>query len=420
MADVLDGVAVDDVDVTEETQVDVAAEAVDEGVDESEAEASADESGDKSATPVPTTGKAIRDAVRALSEEHPEQAKLLKELADEHFKMESTYKKMFPTPEAASEAKELIEAVGGVDGVRGLQERIEAYDAQDNMLNIGDPKVLDEIFTQFPQGAAALAPAYLEKLAATDGQAFTNAVAPYVINMLHTAGVFNHLAGLLEEKDPERLTQGIQKLAEYFNGQINGVKSLRAKAAANQGNAGNSAIEKERAALTAEKNQIFIDRVQSAAVAKITPTANATIAQQTKNFKLSETQVAHYKETLDKKIFDALNANKTYQNQLKIRISAKGVTPESLADYQAGEYNRVMKEIAFDVAKGIFGSPKGAAGQVKKPGAKPVIEAQVQGKPILVSAQPADNNIDWNRPDAENNFIHNVAYLKNGRFVTWR
>src|SRR5581483_10346107 len=147
------------------------------------------------------TGKSVRDAVRSLSEAHPEHAKLLKTLADTHFTVATAYKASFATPRDAQAAKSLIDGLGGVDGATELQQRIAGYDAQESGLESGDPAVLDSFFKDYPDGAAALAPHYLERLASTNPQAFQATVAPYALGLLQQAGVDQHLAALLNETD---------------------------------------------------------------------------------------------------------------------------------------------------------------------------------------------------------------------------
>jgi hypothetical protein len=389
-------------------------EVVEEGVEEAE-ELEGGENLTEKTDASTLSGKNIRDIVRKLSEEHPEQAKLLKQLADEHFKTESTYKKLFATPEEATTAKELIDAVGGVDGVRGLQERVGAYDANDELLNVGDPKILDDLFKQFPDGIAKLAPSYLDKLASSNPQIFNETMAPYVLGLLNQNGVINHVKSMLNETDASRLPSMVNQLATWLDNQIKGVNSL--KTTPQGGNGKPDPLQAERAAIQEERQQIFIGKVESAAMAKIMPVVNSIVSQQTKNFKLSDAQVEHYKTTLDSKVWNNLNANPNYNKQLKIRLANKNVTPESLAEYQAQEYNRVYKEIAFDTAKSIFGSPKNQP-TVKK---ETKVEAPaVAGKPVMLVRAPHDKLIDWSKPGAEIDFINNIATLKDGRRVQWR
>jgi hypothetical protein len=386
-------------------------EVVEEGVEELE-ELEGEEKTTTETSEV--NGKTIRDTVRKLSEEHPEQAKLLKQLADEHFKTESTYKKLFATPEEATTAKELIDAVGGVDGVRGLQERVGAYDANDELLNVGDPKILDDLFKQFPDGIAKLAPSYLDKLATSNPQVFNETMAPYVLGLLSQNGVINHVKSMLNETDASRLPSMVNQLATWLDNQIKGVNSLKTTPQGGNGKA--DPLEAERAAIREERHQIFLNKAQDAGMAKIAPVFNSIIAQQTKNFKLSESQVEHYKTTLDAKVWKNLNANPNYDKQLKIRLSNKNVTPESIAEYQAQEFNRVAKELAFDTAKNIFGSPKNVTSTKKAVATSPV----TAGKTIMLAKEPSDKLIDWSKPSAEIDFINNTATLKDGRKVQWR
>ena len=416
--------AVDDV-LVDDQPVDDAVEEVEEGVEEGveeaegvEEDAEEGEQGEQGGGKRPFSARSIREAVRALAETNPEQAKILKQLAEDHFRTENTYKKMFPTIEAVTEAKEIIDAVGGLDGVRGLQERVEAYSQQDSKLNSGDPAILDEIFSQFPDGAASLAPHYLEKLAAASPTAFTEAVAPYVLGLMSNAGVINHVSAMMQESDTKRLQAMVNSLGQWLDGEMKKVGQLANKPKSNVSSQQQSALERERAELQAEKNQIFISKIESAAVSKITPVINSIIQQQTKNFKLSPTQVSHYKEVLDRKVLESLNANTTYQKQLQVRITNK-TAPEALADYMAAEYNRVAKSLALETASSIFSSGKTAKPTLVK---KPVGNESeaAPSRAVLVSRQPSDTEIDWSKPNSEYLFIQNKAYLKSGRLVTWR
>jgi hypothetical protein len=103
-------------------------------------------------------------------------------------------------------------------------------------------------------------------------------------------------------------------------------------------------------------------------------------------------------------------------------LGTKNVTPESIADYQAAEYNKLFKELAASVASSIFGSPKGGASTaVKKEATKTGEVPASPGKPIMLTKAPQDSQLDWNKPNAEVLYIENKGYLKSsGKFVTWR
>src|ERR1700680_2367567 len=135
------------------------------------------------------SGKAIRDAIRRLSQQSPDDAKLLRQLADTHFRESTGWKTAFDTPQKAAEAKSIIESAGGLEGIAQAQTRLQAYDVQETGLESGDPAVLDSFFEDYPAGAAALAPHYLQKLEAVNPQALQAAVGPYAVGMLQQAGI---------------------------------------------------------------------------------------------------------------------------------------------------------------------------------------------------------------------------------------
>ena len=112
----------------------------------------------------------VRGAVKAAAEALPEQAATIKRLGDAYFRSEA-YAKVFPKVEEAAAAKQLIDGVGGLDGITQIQQRMQSYDAQEAGLEAGDPSVLDSFFNDFPEGAATLAPHYLDRLERSNPEA---------------------------------------------------------------------------------------------------------------------------------------------------------------------------------------------------------------------------------------------------------
>ena len=370
-------------------------------------------------TPADATGKAIRDAVRRLSQTSPEDAKLLKQLADTHFREATGWKGSFQTPQEAAQAKSIIESAGGIEGIAAAQTRIQAYDQQDEAMKTGDPVVLDSFFEDFPQGAAQLAPHYLAKLEAINPQALQAAVGPYAVSMLQQAGIVSHVDAMLAETDPARAKAMAQQLSEWLKGQVQNASQMRQQPRANP-EAGK--IKQEREALNQEREQIFrtgvTERVNSTVAAPIT----ALVDQYAKQYKLNDTQKAHYQKSLEQAVIAEMNGDQSYRKQAELRNAAKGRTPDGVASFIAGEFTRRAKDKAFEVAKAIYGAPKGTPGPVPGTGQPKAGQPQTtpQGGPLKISARPQDSQLDLNRPGADLLLIQGRGYLKDGRFVTWR
>jgi hypothetical protein len=372
-------------------------------------------------TPEEVTGKAIRDAIRRLSQQSPADAKLLKQLADTHFREATGWKGAFQTPQEAAQAKSIIESAGGIEGIAQAQTRLQAYDQQETGLESGDPAVLDSFFEDFPQGAAALAPHYLEKLDSLNPQALQAAVGPYAVSMLQQSGVVAHVDAMAAETDPARLAQMAKQLAEHLKGQVRNAQAVRQ----NMRPAADPRTDKLKAKeteLQQREEKIFSDGVASHVNATIAQPFSAVVDQYAKQYKLNDTQKAHYRESLEQAVIKQMNGDKTYTDQVDLRKAQKNRTPDGIGTFIAGEFTGRAKDMAFEVAKAIYGAPKGTPGPV--PGTGQVKAGQPQtapgGGPLRISARPADSQLDLNRPNADLLLIKGQGYLKDGRLVSWR
>jgi hypothetical protein len=408
-----------DTSTTESTEVDtgegtdVSESGVDSGVD-----TGSGGGGDKVS---PLSGKQIREAVNRLSQEHPEDAKILKQMADSHFRVESAYKSAFPTPAEATQAKQLIEAIGGSEGAATLQQRISDFDTQELNLEQGNPEVLDGFFKDFPEGAAALVTPYLEKLGASNPQALQAAIAPYAVNMLVGAGLGDHLAKIANATDPAQAKQLAIEAYNWLAGQSQNVQQLRQTRS--QKDPGAERLAKDREAFNQEKENLFTTGVNERVNKQIETGTTPIVDKYAKAYKLNDTQKEHYKSSLQSAVVAEMKADQNYMRQVKLRYDNPKRSADSIAAYTAGEFNRRMAAKAFEVAKNIYGAPKGTIpGQQQGTG---VVKAgspktAVGGGPIYVSQKPEDSAIDWTRPRAEIMFIEGRGYLKgSGRYVQW-
>lgn len=360
----------------------------------------------------------IRAAIKAASEAMPEQAAHFKELGNAYFR-EQAFKQHFPTPQEAASAKQLIEGVGGLDGITQIQSRIAGYDAQDEGLKNGSPETIDALFKDFPEGAVALAPHYLVKLQATNPTAFSAAIAPHAVAMLDAAGVGGHLDALLNEADPARSKQMIKQLADWFAGQKSNIAQIKQAPVKNPQA---DRVAEERKALDTEKESLFSERMAEKVNSSTGPEIKKVVDSYAKQHKWSPDQAVEFQNKLQKAIVDQMNADNTYKQQVALRKQNKARTPDTVASYISGEFNRRMndKDGAMAVATAFnkfLGKTPGAATTGLVKAGQP--QAAPGGGPLLVSQRPQDSEFaDY--PGLSMDIIQGRAKLKNGRFVTWR
>jgi len=365
-----------------------------------------------------TSRKEVSDFFKDAASNYPDKAKLITQLKDTYFRTTEGYKAAYATPAEAAAAKSLVEGIGGPEGIAAIQERISTYDAQDEALKNGDPAALDSFFKDFPEGAAALAPVYLSKLAAANPEAMVAAVGPYAIGLLENVNFSGYLQALVNETDPAKAKSIAQQLLTWYSKTAQGFAKTD-----NKPNAAQTQLTKDRESVAQEREKVFVDAVSTKVTATCTPVLGTEVDKYAKMYKLNDDQKKHYSKTLEETVVSEMNKDKGYQKQVDLRYAAKTRTHDTVSNYIAGEFNNRVKLKAFDVIKSIYGAAKGGTTTTKtgngvvKPGGAMTAPG---GAPIRISAKPPDDRIDMNHRDAAMDLILDRAHLKDGRYVTWK
>lgn len=360
-----------------------------------------------------------RNAARAAIEALPEHAKAIREMAGHSFRL-NEYRDTFPTVNDAKSAKQLIEGIGGVEGATALQSRIQAVDQQDEAIKAGSPEVIDAMFKDFPEGAAALGPHYLATLQKTNPEAYSSTVAPHAIAMLEQAGLSEHLTAMANEADPAKAKQMAAQAAAWLNGQKSTIQQTRQQPAKDPRQ---DKIAQGMQELETQRESMFMEGVTGKVNSSVTPEITKTVEQYAKQYKWNPEQKAEFQSRLQNDIVEQMKADKTYEQQVALRKANKGRTHDTVAGYIAGEFNRRLgdKEGALATAA-KFNKLIGKTGAAPTTG---VVKAGTPntapgGGPLLVSQRPSDSQLDLSRPGADMLLIQGRGYTKDGRFVTWR
>ena len=363
----------------------------------------------------------LRNTLKALSESAPEHAAALKALGASHFRAEA-YRKEFATPAEAASAKALITDLGGVEGLANIQQSQAHYQAQDERLKNGDPAVLDTIFQEFGEGAAQLAAPFLEKLATANPTALQAAVVPYAISMLENAGFTNALKAIYNESDPAKVKQLVNGMYQWFVKQDQAAGQLNAKPTKNPAE---DRIKQQQRDLQTERETLFTQGVNAKVNASLRPQVDKTIDQLAKKNKWSDEQKAEFGKRLQNDMHTRMSTDATYMKQAEIRYANKNRSHDSVANFIASEFMRVLNskdgamktEAAFNRLIGKqTGTKQGTGTGVVKPTTP---QTTASGGPVKTSVRPDDSAIDFSRTSTED-LMKSQARLKNGRFVSWR
>ncbi len=356
----------------------------------------------------------VREAVRLASQAVPEQAEALKTLASSHFRAEA-YAKVFPKVEEAQAAKTFIDTVGGIDGFATIQQRMEGYDQQEAGLQSGDPAVLDSFFQDYPEGAATLAPHYLERLGRSNPDALATTIAPYAMGMLTNAGIVNHIAQMASETDPARLKSMAAQAQEWFKSQTEALKNIRQQ---NPQNPMDAKLKEQQTALQQQQEEFFGKQVDAAVNTASSGDLSKVVDQYAKTYKLNDIQKARFGTSLATRVVQEMLADDTFKKQDQIRRASKDV--QKVASFRAAEFTRRLDDAAFKESQELYGAttrPAQKTGEVKpnQPKTAP------GGGPLLVSRAMDTADLDMSKDPHGYLFIGNKGYRKaDGMFVTWK
>jgi hypothetical protein len=414
----------DEQQVTEQVDNDV------EQVEEHEESGSPDSEsneGDEKGASQKYSGRAIGDAVKAAAAQFPEQAQLFKKLQDAYFRNQ-TFEKAFPSAAEAQSVKQLLDDVGGVEAIASIQEKVTAYDAQDVAFGEGNPQVLESFFADFPDGAAKLAPAYLDKLSTANPKAYHDTVMPHIAGFLVNDKVWGNynlpqfIDVMSKETNPENLAGAVAEIRNWITKVYGTGTELYKNQTQSVKQPVDAKLTEREQALNTRELEIKKSTMNETFNTSIEPVLKGELTKYAKQFKLNETQTNFFKKELQMVIHNEMVADKAYQKQLEIRINSKNSTPQTLAQFAANEYNRRVRDNAFKVVKDIYGSGRNTTSKVTDVVKNTQPTTSVGGGPLKINYKPADSDIDWNKQgvDAMSLFIGQKAYLKNGKFVTWK
>jgi ribosomal protein S20 len=364
-------------------------------------------------TAAKSIAEAIADPTSDLAAKFPGQEKAVKALADSYFRADA-YAKVFPKVEDAQAAKTFIDTVGGIDGFQGIQQRMQAYDAQDNGLRDGDPAALDSPFKEFPEGMAALAPHFLDRLGKSNPDALNNAIAPHIMAMLDRAQVSGHLQGMARETDPAMLKQMAGELDQWMKQQRGRIEQLQQKP---QVNPLEGKLKERETALSQKEEQYFTKQVDSAVTQSSMSEIQKTVEQYAKTYKLNDTQKNRFMLSVTQRVVDEAMADPIFKKQDDIRKASKDV--DKVASFRSTEFLRRLPNTAFKEAQELWGANKGAGQQtgVVKPGGPKTAPG---GGPLLVSRPPQISELDMRKDPRQLLYIQNKGYRPDGTFITWK
>ncbi len=376
--------------------------------------------------PASQTDAQSRDVTKLLRELRQDEARapLAKALQDSYFRAQE-YQRLFDNIETARTYKMQVEAMGGVEGLNELQELADGAQEMDRLFDEGDPRILDEMSRESPEGFKRLIPHAIDRLATVDpsgyqkivsvhaGRLITNSVIPDYID--EAAEALNSAAS-----DPNA-PEGTRAAIRAFNRVVNVLSSLIEASKT-------SVPEAVPAAAGAPApNQGREDSMRMQAAPKVAAHLNSGVANALKRFPvgtLSQDAQNDLANGVVAEIDRLLNADKSYTRARDL-IYRRG-DPERFVNFMKSNLDSVIDRATKAVYERRYGVVKTrtAAAAAARPALQQASQAARPAAPAggarFVPKAPSLDQIDVDRDPGGSLFIRGRAYLKTGELVSWR
>lgn len=365
----------------------------------------------------------VRKALKAFRDASPENAKAASALRDSYGR-ELAYKAVFPTVKDAQSAQTTLQTVESYGGVEGIQATIAEIEEVDQLLQAGDARAIDKIAEVAGEGFAKIAPAMLDRLQASNPEAYATAIRPHLVAAIGSSGLTDAFAAVLQaqqfaatpgaspefkakwEKDAN---EGLQKIHQY----LQGLGKKPEGAPTTPAGAPDKLSERETA-LAAREAQAFNTEVGTLANTKMNSSLAKAVAPYVKG--MSQEARADYVQGVYDEVAKLAKADKNYQRNKDAAFKSPKKEAGKIAQLMSAKFEEVVGTAAKTVASRRYGKVAPAAAGASEAKGRPAVEAGTAQKPVLVKELPARNLIDFDKT-SDDMMMRGIRVLKNGKVI---
>ena len=385
--------------------------------DDAGADASADK-GDGRTLP-----KNVQGALKTLKEAHPELSKEIDELRKGYFDSRG-HREFFKSPAEARQAKATLELVGGSEGIAGLQSQVAAIEMVDTAFEQGDPQVLDDIASDYPEGFKKLVGPALDKLQSLDPKSYAATLQPHTFAAMEAAGlgpVLDAVSQALAANDLAKAKDLVGKSLAWYQGQ-----KQQAGTRQKTDDPERAKFETERAKFRSEQETSFRQDIGRQTLSNQSSEINKALAPYLKSKALGADAKADLADGINREVNRLLKADGTYQSQVKALLAAKTRDSGKIVQY----INAAVAEAAPKAVKALWARRYGTAVVTRAAAGagagtdktKTVQQNPASSGPLKISAKPKREDVDWAKTK-DILYITSKAYMKSGpykgKLVSW-
>lgn len=374
-----------------------------------------------------TLPKDVQQALKQLRGANPNIARTLN---DSYFRDRAAFGDggLFRDMDEARATKATLAAVGGHEGIAEMQKTIAAFQDIDDLMDRGDPEVLDTMIEASPEGFKRLVPAAMEKLRGMDQQAFNDTILPILAENLANAGLKEEILASIEElragagENAQRRLASIARWIAGIDDQTSRMKSQRPDPRVSQ-------YESREKESRQRDETYFRTNVGQGLMNYLNPRLGDELERMWDGYNLTEDA----KKGLAQDVFNELEAmmgkNEAYKTQANALIRQRdyGKTLEYMktrADIDLPVAAKAVWDRRYGFMKKPAAKPRAAAPQVgNQPPANGATPAAT-GKPIMLAAKPKMDDLDMTQERALDAYIAGKGIMRvgplKGKLVQWK
>jgi hypothetical protein len=282
----------------------------------------------------------VKDAINKLKATDPKGAEALRR---EHFQ-NTDYRKAFETPQAAREAKDLLESVGGADGLAAKEAELNDYAGVLTKLADGNPEVLDTVIADSKEGFTRLVPEANDRLKQVNPQAYMKERARLGSELLQEhnfPGAVKKLIAAIQRKD----AMGWESALELSGQMDEWIAQVTAFGKREEQKPENDPervkLNKEKQEFQAEKQKEYTSKIAKAAEDVTNPMMSKALAPYLKGKNLTFEQKGGIVREAWDDVIKSLTANKSFMSK-RAGLLKKGVSTEEYGRFWASNVSTLV------------------------------------------------------------------------------
>jgi hypothetical protein len=370
----------------------------------------------------PPLPKELSKMLREIKEQQPERAGHVRELQTAYYQRNG-YREAFSTVDDARNAKATLDALGGEEGIVDLQTLKQEVDVYDEMVASGNPKVVEAWWDEGKEGLIKLAPVVLGKIEAENPAAFEAIARPFFVKSVLQSGIVESVNTVMEflgdEANPYAQRE-LTKIVNWLRGMQNEYQGLSKKPEIDPRM---QALELERENLRQAESQRRDQDINDKIARYVFDGINEGLRPLLKGRDLSKEAMNDLIMGIGHEIQNSLDADRAYQKNFEALKRTGDIN--RIVSYSRARIDSIKQRAVNAVYTRRYGNALPAARKTTPTTTTRTTNTTqprpaVNAAPLMVPQKPTIDQIDWSKDPEQIMYMTGKAYLKSGKFVSWR